>query len=108
MLAGGAHSMIHPLGIAGLHRLSVLSEENEKNDKAMRPFDATRDGFVVGEGGAIVVLESLKHARARGADIWGELRGYASAHEAYHLTDTHTPRAGPLSSACAGRCARPN
>jgi len=89
MLAGGAHSMIHPLGIAGLHRLSVLSEENEKNDKAMRPFDATRDGFVVGEGGAIVVLESLEHARARGAEIWGEIKGYASGHEAYHLTDAH-------------------
>ncbi len=89
MLSGGAHSMIHPLGIAGLHRLSVLSEANEKNDKAMRPFDATRDGFVVGEGGAIVVLERLEHARARGADIWGEIKGYASAHEAYHLTDAH-------------------
>jgi 3-oxoacyl-[acyl-carrier-protein] synthase II len=89
MLSGGAHSMIHPLGIAGLHRLSVLSEANDKNDKAMRPFDAGRDGFVVGEGGAVVVLESLEHALARNADIWGEIKGYGSAHEAYHLTDTH-------------------
>ncbi len=88
MLAGGAHSLIHPLGIAGLHRLSVLTESNERNEKAMRPFDAQRDGFVVGEGGAIVVLERLDHALARHAEIWGELKGYASAHEAYHLTDT--------------------
>jgi len=88
MLAGGAHSLIHPLGIAGLHRLSVLTESNERNEKAMRPFDAQRDGFVVGEGGAIVVLERLDHALARRAEIWGELKGYASGHEAYHLTDT--------------------
>ena len=89
MLAGGAHSMIHPLGIAGLHRLSVLTPANEKKEKAMRPFDAHRDGFVVGEGGAMVVLESLEHARTRKAEIWGELSGYASGHEAFHLTDTH-------------------
>ncbi len=88
MLAGGAHSLIHPLAIAGLHRLSVLTESNERNEKAMRPFDAQRDGFVVGEGGAIVVLERLDHALARRAEIWGELKGYASGHEAYHLTDT--------------------
>jgi len=89
MLAGGAHSMIHPLGITGLHRLSVLTQSNEMLDKAMRPFDANRDGFVVGEGGAVVVLESLEHALARGAEIWGELTGYASGHDAFHLTDTH-------------------
>ncbi len=89
MLAGGAHSMIHPLGIAGLYRLAVLTPANEMKEKAMRPFDARRDGFVVGEGGAMVVLESLEHARARKAEIWGELSGYASGHEAFHLTDTH-------------------
>lgn len=89
MLAGGAHSMIHPLGITGLHRLSVLTLSNEMLGKAMRPFDADRDGFVVGEGAAVVVLESLDHALARGADIWGELTGYASGHDAFHLTDTH-------------------
>jgi 3-oxoacyl-[acyl-carrier-protein] synthase II len=89
MLAGGAHSMIHPLGITGLAQLGVLSLANERNGRAMRPFDAQRDGFVVGEGSAIVVLESLEHARARHAEIWGELEGYASAHEAFHLTDTH-------------------
>lgn len=89
MLAGGAHSLINPLGVTGLCQLGVLSRANERIDKAMRPFDAERDGFVIGEGGAIVVLESLEHARARHAEIWGELDGYASAHEAFHLTDTH-------------------
>jgi 3-oxoacyl-[acyl-carrier-protein] synthase II len=89
MLAGGAHSLIHPLGITGLLRLSVLTLANEKGEKAMRPFDANRNGFVVGEGGAIVALEELEHARARGAEILGELTGYSSGHEAYHLTDTH-------------------
>jgi 3-oxoacyl-[acyl-carrier-protein] synthase II len=66
----------------------VLSGANERLSKAMRPFDADRDGFVVGEGGAVVVLESLDHALGRGADIWGEVTGYASSHEAFHLTDT--------------------
>jgi len=89
MLAGGAHSLINPLGVTGLCQLGVLSRANERNGKAMRPFDGERDGFVIGEGGAIVVLESLDHARARHAEIWGELEGYASAHEAFHLTDTH-------------------
>ncbi|HUT14101.1 MAG TPA: beta-ketoacyl-[acyl-carrier-protein] synthase family protein [Thermoguttaceae bacterium] len=89
MLAGGAHSMIDPAGISGLHRLSVLSNSNERVEKAMRPFDLNRDGFVAGEGGAVVVLESLEHAQARRADIWGELVGYASAHDAFRATDTH-------------------
>jgi 3-oxoacyl-[acyl-carrier-protein] synthase II len=88
MIAGGSHSMIHPVAISGLHRLSVLTSANEKMTKAMCPFDAHRDGFVVGEGGAIVILEGLDHALARGADIWGEVTGYASSHEAFHLTDT--------------------
>jgi len=87
MLAGAAHSLINPMGMTGLHLLSVLSAANDRQQKAMRPFDAGRDGFVVGEGGAVVVLESLDHARARGAEIWGELSGYASGHTAYHLTD---------------------
>lgn len=89
MLAGGAHSMLHPLGVTGLYRLGVLTEANDRCERAMRPFDAERDGFVIGEGGAVVVLESLEHAQARKAEIWGELTGYASGHEAYHLTDTH-------------------
>ncbi len=89
MLAGGAHSMIDPMAMSGLQLLSVLSTDNEKGPAAMRPFDAERSGFVVGEGGAVVVLEELQHARARGAEILGELTGFASGHDAYRVTDTH-------------------
>ena len=88
MIAGGSHSMIHPVAISGLHRLSVLTCANEKMAKAMRPFDAHRDGFVVGEGGAVVDSRGADHALTRGAEIWGEVTGYASSHEAFHLTDT--------------------
>ena len=87
MLAGGAHSMIHPFGLTGFHRLSVLSTRNDHT--AMRPFDRDRDGFVLGEGAAVVVLEELKHARKRGAEIWGELTGFGSAQNAFRITDSH-------------------
>ncbi|MFV0443000.1 MAG: beta-ketoacyl-[acyl-carrier-protein] synthase family protein [Planctomycetaceae bacterium] len=89
MLCGGAHSTIHPFGITGFHRLSALSTQNDAPLTAVRPFDADRDGFVVGEGGAIVVLEELEHARRRGAEIWGELTGYGAAQDAYRVTDAH-------------------
>ncbi|MFH1920737.1 MAG: beta-ketoacyl-[acyl-carrier-protein] synthase family protein [Planctomycetota bacterium] len=87
MLAGGAHSMIHPFGLTGFHRLSVLSTRNDQ--KAARPFDLNRDGFVMGEGAGVVVLEELGHARRRGAEIWGELTGYGSAQNAFRITDSH-------------------
>jgi 3-oxoacyl-[acyl-carrier-protein] synthase II len=87
MLAGGAHSMIHPFGLTGFLRLSVLSALNEP--RAMRPFDRDRDGFVVGEGGAVVVLEEFEHARKRGAEIWGEVTGYGSSQNAFRITDSH-------------------
>lgn len=89
MLAGGSHSMVDPMAMSGLHLLSVLSTANEMGPAAMRPFDGERTGFVVGEGGAVVVLEELEHARARGAEILGELTGFASGHDAYRVTDTH-------------------
>jgi 3-oxoacyl-[acyl-carrier-protein] synthase II len=87
MLAGGAHSMVNPFGLTGLCRMSVLSDRNAEPERASRPFDADRNGFVVGEGAAIVVLEDLQHALQRGAQIWGEVRGYASTHDAYRVTD---------------------
>ncbi len=89
MLAGGAHSTIHPFGLTGFHRLSALSTRNDDPEKACRPFDRDRDGFVVGEGAAVFVLEELRHALGRGADIWGELKGYGSAQDAYRITDAH-------------------
>lgn len=87
MLAGGAHSMIHPFGITGFHRLSTLSERNDQPQLASRPFDLNRDGFVVGEGGTILVLEELDHALRRGAEIFAELTGYGSTHDAFRITD---------------------
>ncbi len=87
MLCGGAHSMIHPFGITGFQRLSTLSTRNDEPERAVRPFDAERDGFVVGEGGAVLVLEELDHARKRGAEIWAELVGWGTAHDAFRITD---------------------
>jgi 3-oxoacyl-[acyl-carrier-protein] synthase II len=87
MLTGGTHSMIHPFGITGFHRLSTLSTRNDDPPRASRPFERDRDGFVVGEGGAILVLEELDHALRRGADIYAELSGYSCTHDAYRITD---------------------
>ncbi|HEY2761442.1 MAG TPA: beta-ketoacyl-[acyl-carrier-protein] synthase family protein [Pirellulales bacterium] len=98
MLAGGAHSMIHPFGISGFHRLSALSQRNDDPAHAVRPFDRERDGFVVGEGAAMVVLESLEHAQRRGAEILGELTGYGSAQDAFRITDVHPEGRGAASS----------
>lgn len=89
MLAGGAHSMIHPLGLTGFQRLGTLSMSQGDPTTAIRPFDQDRDGFVIGEGGAVFVLEELNHARRRGADIWGEVSGYGSSQDAFRVTDTH-------------------
>ncbi len=87
MFAGGAHSMIHPFGITGFHRLSTLTTWNGEPQKAARPFDRKRDGFVVGEGGSVLVLEELEQARRRGANIWGEITGWGITHDAYRITD---------------------
>ena len=69
MLAGGSHSMIHPLGVTGFNLLTALSQRNDSPQTASRPFDLTRDGFVLGEGAGLIVLEELEHAKARGANI---------------------------------------
>ena len=96
MLAGGAHSMIHPFGLIGFQRLAALSTRNDDPEGAMRPFDRERDGFVLGEGGAIVVLEELGYALRRGAKIWGELAGFGSAQDAYRITDAHPEGRGAV------------
>jgi 3-oxoacyl-[acyl-carrier-protein] synthase II len=89
MLSGGTHSMIHPFGVTGFNLLTALSTNNEHPTEASRPFDRDRDGFVLGEGASMVVLEEWEHARRRGAPIYGELTGYGSTADAYRITDTH-------------------
>ncbi len=97
MLSGGAHSMIHPLGVTGFNLLTALSTRNEEPTKASRPFDRLRDGFVLGEGAAMVILEELDHARKRGAEIYGEILGYGSTADAYRVTDIHPAGRGAIS-----------
>ncbi len=97
MLSGGTHSMIHPFGVTGFNLLTALSERNDEPERASRPFDLNRDGFVLGEGGAMVVLEEYEHARARGAHIYGEILGYGTTADAFRITDTHPEGRGATS-----------
>lgn len=96
MLSGGAHSMIHPFGVTGFNLLTALSTHNEDPQGASRPFDRDRDGFVLGEGAGMVVLEELEHAKKRGARIYGEVIGYGSTADAYRITDIHPEGRGAV------------
>lgn len=96
MLSGGAHSMIHPFGVTGFNLLTALSERNESPLTASRPFDLNRDGFVLGEGAGMLLLEELEHAKARGARIYGEILGYGSTADAYRITDIHPEGRGAV------------
>ena len=96
MLAGGAHSMIHPFGVTGFNLLTALSTRNSAPQKASRPFDLHRDGFVLGEGAGMLVLEELEHARRRGATILAELTGYGSTGDAFRVTDPHPEGRGAI------------
>ena len=89
MLSGGTHSMIHPFGLTGFNLLTALSERNDEPERASRPFDLHRDGFVLGEGAGMVVLEEYERAKARGARIYGEIAGYGTTADAFRITDTH-------------------
>jgi len=96
MISGGAHSMIHPFGLTGFNLLTALSTHNENPQEASRPFDKNRDGFVLGEGAGILILEELEHAQERGAKIYGELAGYGSTADAYRVTDIHPEGRGAI------------
>ena len=98
MISGGTHTMLHVLGITGFNRLTALSTRTDDIEHASRPFSRTRDGFVMGEGSGIVVLESLEHARNRGATILGEIVGYGSTADAYRITDIHPEGRGPVAA----------
>lgn len=87
MFAGGSHSMIHLLGMTGFIRLTAMSQRRDTPQLAARPFDQTRDGFVMGEGAGMILLESLEHAKSRGANILAEVAGYGSTADAFRITD---------------------
>ncbi len=93
-LCGGSEAGVIPISVAGFSAMRALSERNDEPEHASRPFDRDRDGFVVGEGAGILVLEALEHARARGARIYAELVGYGTNDDAYHITAPDEKGAG--------------
>jgi 3-oxoacyl-[acyl-carrier-protein] synthase II len=101
ILAGGVESGLHPMTIAGFNVMGALSTHNDDPAGACRPFDAARDGFVVSEGGAVLVIESLEHAQARGATIYAEIVGYGASADANHM-------AAPLETGEGARLAMQN
>jgi 3-oxoacyl-[acyl-carrier-protein] synthase II len=86
MFAGGAEAAITPLGVSGFGNMRATSQRNDQPEKASRPFDKDRDGFVIGEGGAVLILEDLEHAKTRKAKIYAEIVGYGMSTDAYHIT----------------------
>jgi 3-oxoacyl-[acyl-carrier-protein] synthase II len=98
MIAGGAEAAVCPMALAGFGNMKALSTRNDDPATASRPFDKERDGFVLGEGAGILVLEAEEHAKARGANILGEMTGYGMAGDAYHMTQPDTEGRGAFGS----------
>jgi 3-oxoacyl-[acyl-carrier-protein] synthase II len=96
MIAGGTEASVTPMTVAGFAAMKALSERNDSPTSASRPFDATRDGFVLGEGAGILVLEELEHAKSRGATIIAEIVGYGQTADAYHITAPATGGEGAV------------
>ena len=96
MIAGGAEAAIYPAGVGGFNSMHALSTRNDSPETASRPFSKSRDGFVMGEGSAVLVLEELEHALARGAKIYAEVAGGGLSADAYHLTATHPEGLGAI------------
>jgi len=94
MFGGGSHSMIHPLGMTGFIRLTAMSTRRDTPRSASRPFDSTREGFVMGEGAGVVVLEELEHAKRRGATPIAEIAGFGSSADAFRITDIQSEGKG--------------
>ncbi|MFP4353874.1 MAG: beta-ketoacyl-[acyl-carrier-protein] synthase family protein [Phycisphaerae bacterium] len=101
VVTGGAHSMIHPYGVTGFNRLTALSTRNDEIESSSRPFDRTRDGFVLGEGASILVMETLESAQARGATVLAEVIGYGASADAFRITDQDPEGAGAGASMTA-------
>ncbi len=98
MIAGGSEAAITPMGVGGFAAMRALSTRNDEPERASRPFDKDRDGFVIGEGAGILVLEELEVARARGASIYAEIVGYGLSGDAYHMTAQPEDASGAVRS----------
>ncbi|MGQ0841986.1 beta-ketoacyl-[acyl-carrier-protein] synthase family protein [Actinokineospora sp.] len=96
MVAGGAEACIHPITVAGFCQSRTLSTRNDEPERASRPFDTDRDGFVLGEGAGVLVLERADHAAARGARVYGRLAGYGMTSDAHHITGNHPEGVGQI------------
>ena len=97
-VTGGAEAAIYPAGVGGFNSMHALSTRNDDPEHASRPFSASRDGFVMGEGSVVLILEELEHAKARGAKIYAEVAGGGMSADAYHLTATHPEGLGAILS----------